>query len=61
VGRRPVTKIALLATLALTAAVVAVFLHSTGDEIDPDVTAGFLLVLGLLFCVRVVGQLLVRA
>ena len=60
-GRQPVTKIALLATLALTAAVVAVFLRSTGDEIDPDTAAGFLLVLGLLFCVRVVGQLFVRA
>ncbi len=40
---------------------MAVFLGSTGDEIDPDVTAGFLLFLGLLFCVRVVGQLVVRA
>jgi hypothetical protein len=61
VGRRPVTRIALLATLALTAGAVALFLGSTGDEIDPDVAAGFLLLFGLLFCVRVVGQLVVRA
>jgi len=61
VGRLPVTRIALVATLALTAGAVAVFLGSTGNEIDPDVTAGFLFLLGLLFCVRVVGQLFVRA
>ena len=60
-GRGPVTRIALLATLALTAATVAVFLSVTEDEIDPDLTAGFLLILALLFCVRVVGQLVVRA
>jgi hypothetical protein len=61
VDRRPVTRIALLATLALTAATVAVFLGSTDDEINPDAAAGFLLILTLLFCVRVVGQLVVRA
>ena len=55
------TKIALLVTLALTAVALARFVRTAGDEIDPDVAAAFLLLFGLLFCVRVVGQLLVRA
>jgi hypothetical protein len=55
------TKIALLATLAFTAIALASFLRVVGDEIDPDLAAAFLLLFGLLFCVRVLGQLLVRA
>jgi hypothetical protein len=56
-----VTKVVLLATLASTAVALAIFLRAAGDEIDPDLAAAFLLFFGLLFCVRVVGQLLVRA
>lgn len=56
-------RLALLATLALTAVAVAVavFLREAGDEVDPDLAAAFLLLFGLLFCVRVAGQLVVRA
>lgn len=54
-------KIALLATLALTVVGLTIFLRAAGDEIDPDVAAVFLLLFGLLFCVRVAGQLVVRA
>ncbi len=55
------TKVALLAILAVTAIALAGFLLTADDPIDPDFAAAFLLLFGLLFCVRVVGQLVVRA
>jgi len=61
VGRGRATKVALLATLASTAVALVIFLRAAGDEVDPDLAAAFLLLFGLLFCVRVVGQLVVRA
>lgn len=60
-GHGPATKIALIVTLTLTVVALATLLSATNDPIDPDVAAGYLLVFGLLFCVRVVGQLVVRS
>ncbi|MGH2920543.1 MAG: hypothetical protein ACRDKU_00530 [Gaiellaceae bacterium] len=56
------TKIALVATLALTLGAVADFLRrATADDIDPQLAGSYLVLFGLLFCVRVVGQLVVLA
>jgi hypothetical protein len=55
------TKLALLATLAVTAAVTALFVTGRRDTaVDSGFVAPFLWVLSALFLVRVVGQLLVR-
>lgn len=59
-GRERATKIALLVTLFSTALAVLIFRSGAGDRVDPDLAAGFLLFFGLLFCVRVLGQVVVR-
>lgn len=62
VGKLLGARLALIATLALTLVALAIFLRTAGDdEIDPNFAAVFLLLYGVLFCVRVVGQLVVRA
>jgi hypothetical protein len=56
------TKLALLGTLALTGAMLLVFLRSTpATEIDPRTAGHVLLVLACLFFLRVAGQLVVHA
>ncbi len=56
------TKAALVATLLVTAAVLVEFLRRTpATDIDPRPTAYALTVLGLLFLLRVAGQLVVIA
>lgn len=58
------TKIALVATLALTVGAVGDYLRrAPTDEIDPDLAAPYLALLGALFVLRVAGQVavLVRA
>ena len=55
------TKIALAATLALTAATVAVFvLRRPGGAMSPSFAAPFLWLFSALFLVRVAGQVVVR-
>jgi hypothetical protein len=51
------TRVALVATLAATAAATLAF--AAGDRLDPRRTGWFLLALGLLFAVRVAGQVVV--
>jgi uncharacterized protein len=54
------TKIALVATLVVTIGAVGAFLgQAPSDEIDADLAAPYLALLGFLFVVRVVGQIVV--
>jgi hypothetical protein len=56
------TRIALVATLALTLGVAADFVRrAPEDRIDPGLTGRYLAFFGALFCLRVAGQLVVLA
>jgi hypothetical protein len=55
------TRVALVATLAVTAAALAEFVRRRPEaSIDPQLAAGFLWLFSALFLLRVVGQLYVR-
>ena len=55
------TKVALVATVALTVGALLVFVAARSDaRIDPRFAGWFLLLFGLLFLARVAGQVLVR-
>jgi hypothetical protein len=56
-GTPTATKIALVITLCITAAIIADVVRRT--ELGPRETAGYLLILSVLFLLRVAGQLLV--
>jgi uncharacterized protein len=56
------TKVALLATLALTTIALADYVRrASGEAVDPDLAGRYLALFGFLFCVRVAGQLVVLA
>jgi hypothetical protein len=56
------TKIVLSATLLVTGVAVVDYLRrAPGDKIDPELAAGYLLLFGALFVLRVAGQLVVLA
>jgi hypothetical protein len=61
-GTPNATKLILAAALVLAIAVVVdVLRRAASDSVDADLAATYLALLGLLFCVRVAGQLYVRA